>query len=198
MTPVLRDGHLPLSYLEKEMLLNHLIYDGSPAGKMNFVCKIRGDINVEALANAFQQATVDIEVFRTRYHVVEGRVVRSQRVPTLEIPRVVQTSNLSSFVHNRVTKPFDLSTEPLGRCLNSHRYTQASHISGGYLARVGVIMLAELNELSLTYIDWAQWAENAQPDSRALFFWSSYLSKQLVQTQAGICLGSLVMISGLL
>lgn len=112
-TPLLpRNGSLPLSYLEKEMLLNHLISTGSPAGNMNYVCKIRGKVDIESLASAFQRVTTDIELFRSRYHLIEGILSRSLVEGASEVPRVVQTGNLGSFVHGRVTKQFDLAIEP--------------------------------------------------------------------------------------
>ncbi|KAH2849741.1 nrps5 single domain, non-ribosomal peptide synthase-like protein [Aspergillus fumigatus] len=199
MTPVARNGQLPLSYLEKEMLLNHLISGGSPAGNMNFVCKIRGDINAETLADAFQRVTADVEVFRTRYSVIEGTLFRQQAPGSVKVPRVVQTGNLSSFVHGRITKSFDLSTEPpvdvsiiIGTPMQAMLVVVMSHVVGDaatmatYLNRVSrTYDLLRSNSQTtntstvpdnLTYIDWAHWASTLQPNPRALTFWSSYLS----------------------
>ncbi|PKX88542.1 nonribosomal peptide synthetase hasD [Aspergillus novofumigatus IBT 16806] len=199
MSPVARNDQLPLSYLEKEMLLNHLISGGSPAGNMNFVCKIRGDINAETLADAFQRVTADIEVFRTRYSVIDGMLFRQQAPGSVKVPRVVQTGNLSSFVHGRITKSFDLSTEPpvdvsiiIGTPMQAMLVVVMSHVVGDaatmatYLNRVSkTYELLRSNAQptnsitvsdNLTYIDWAHWASTLQPNPRALTFWSSYLS----------------------
>jgi non-ribosomal peptide synthetase component F len=199
MSPVARNDQLPLSYLEKEMLLNHLISGGSPAGNMNFVCKIRGDINAETLADAFQRVTADIEVFRTRYSVLDGTLFRQQAPGSVKVPRVVQTGNLSSFVHGRITKSFDLSTEPpvdvsiiIGTPMQAMLVVVMSHVVGDaatmatYLNRVSkTYELLRSNAHptnsttvpdNLTYIDWAHWASTLQPNPRALTFWSSYLS----------------------
>jgi hypothetical protein len=200
MTPVPRDDQLPLSYLEKEMLLNHLISGGSPAGNMNFVCKIRGDINAETLADAFQRVTADIEVFRSRYSVIDGTLFRQQAPAAVKVPRVVQTGNLSSFVHGRITKPFDLSTEPpvdvsiiIGTPMQAMLVVVMSHVVGDaatmatYLNRVSKTYEHLRSNVqptnpttvpdNLTYIDWVHWASTLHPNPRALAFWSSYLSK---------------------
>ncbi|GFF96675.1 nonribosomal peptide synthetase 5 [Aspergillus udagawae] len=200
MSPVPRDDQLPLSYLEKEMLLNHLISGGSPAGNMSFVCKIRGDINAETLADAFQRVTADIEVFRSRYSVIDGTLFRQQAPAAVKVPRVVQTGNLSSFVHGRITKPFDLSTEPpvdvsiiIGTPMQAMLVVVMSHVVGDaatmatYLNRVSKTyehLRSNAQPTSpttvtdnLTYIDWVHWASTLHPNSRALTFWSSYLSK---------------------
>ncbi|GES66007.1 nonribosomal peptide synthetase 5 [Aspergillus terreus] len=200
MVPVERDGKLPLSYLEKEMLLNHLISGGSPAGNMSFVCKIRGDIDVECLAEAFQKVTANIEVFRTRYSVIDGTLFRRQAPATVGVPRVVQTGNLASFVHGRVTKSFDLSTESpvdasiiIGTPMQvtlvvvmSHAVADATTMTV-YLNRVSrAYELLRSNSQAtapttvrdpLSYIDWAQWTALLPPNPRALAFWSSYLSE---------------------
>jgi hypothetical protein len=199
MSPVARNDQLPLSYLEKEMLLNHLISGGSPAGNMNFVCKIRGDINAETLADAFQRVTADIEVFRTRYSVIDGTLFRQQAPGSVKVPRVVQTGNLSSFVHGRITKSFDLSTEPpvdvsiiIGTPMQAMLVVVMSHVVGDaatmatYLNRVSKtyeVLRSNAQPTNsstvpdnLTYIDWAHWASTLQPNPRALAFWSSYLS----------------------
>ncbi|KAL5365582.1 hypothetical protein BJX96DRAFT_181793 [Aspergillus floccosus] len=199
MVPVGRDGELPLSYLEKEMLLNHLISGGSPAGNMSFVCKIRGDINAETLADAFQKVTANIEVFRTRYSVTDGALCRRQAPATVRVPRVVQTGNLSSFVHGRITKSFDLSTESpvdvsiiIGTPMQAMLVVVMSHVVGdattmavylNQVSRAYELLRSNAQATNLTnppdhlaYIDWAQWASAIQPSSRALTFWSSYLS----------------------
>ncbi|KAF4416424.1 nonribosomal peptide synthase 2 [Fusarium acutatum] len=198
-SPVPRDGPLPLSYLEKEMLLNHLISGGSPAGNMNFVCSVRGNINAGVLADAFQRVTADIEVFRTRYSVVDGTLFRQQAPATVHIPCVVQTGNLNSFVHQKITRSFDLSTEPpldvsiiIGNPMQIMLVVVMSHVVGDavtmatYLNRVSQtyhlltsnVSKAKLTTTpdALTYIDWAQWASALEHNPRALAFWSSYLS----------------------
>ncbi|KAL9565123.1 hypothetical protein ACKAV7_010768 [Fusarium commune] len=198
-SPVPRDGPLPLSYLEKEMLLNHLISGGSPAGNMNFVCSIRGNINAGVLADAFQRVTADIEVFRTRYSVVDGTLFRQQAPATVHIPCVVQTGNLNSFVHQKITRSFDLSTEPpldvsiiIGNPVQTMLVVVMSHVVGDavtmatYLNRVSQtyhlltsnVLKANLTPTpdALAYIDWAQWASALEHNHRALAFWSSYLS----------------------
>ncbi|PLB48990.1 nonribosomal peptide synthase GliP2 [Aspergillus steynii IBT 23096] len=201
--PVPRDGTLPLSYLEKEMLLNHLISAGSPAGNMNYVCKIRGEINIENLASAFQRVTAETEVFRSRYHLVDGILSRSLVTGTPEVPRVVQTGNLSSFVHGRVTKPFDLALEPpvdvsivigipgqtMLVVVMSHvvgdattMATYLNHVSETYEVLTSSVQAGAGTILPMkrtperTYIDWAHWSDTIQPSPRALSFWSSYLS----------------------
>ncbi|KAK1140023.1 nrps5 single domain, non-ribosomal peptide synthase-like protein [Aspergillus melleus] len=147
-----RDSGLPLSYLEKEMLLNHLVSGGSPAGSMNYVCKIQGDINIETLASAFQMVTADTEVFRSRYQVLQGNFSRSLVAGTPEVPRVVQTGNLGSFVHGRVTKPFDLSMEPpvdvsiiIGTPMQAMLVVVMSHVVGD-----ATTMATYLNQVSET------------------------------------------------
>ncbi|EWZ34065.1 nonribosomal peptide synthase GliP2 [Fusarium oxysporum Fo47] len=198
-SPVPRDGPLPLSYLEKEMLLNHLISGGSPAGNMNFVCSIRGNIDAGVLADAFQRVTADIEVFRTRYSVVAGTLFRQQAPATAHIPCVVQTGNLNSFVHQKITRSFDLSIEPpldvsiiIGDPVQIMLVVVMSHVVGDaatmatYLNRVSQtynlltsnVSKAKLTTTpdALTYIDWAQWASALEHNPRTLAFWSSYLS----------------------
>ncbi|KAH8434093.1 nonribosomal peptide synthetase hasD [Aspergillus melleus] len=198
-----RDSELPLSYLEKEMLLNHLISGGSPAGNMNYVCKIQGGINIETLASAFQIVTADTEVFRSRYQVLQGKFSRSLLVGTPEVPRIVQTGNLGSFVHGRVTKPFDLAMEPpvdvsivIGTPMQAMVVVVMSHVVGDattmatYLNQVSEtydflaaspqagagIVLPRRPTPEKTYIDWAHWSQTVQPIPRVLSFWSSYLS----------------------
>ncbi|KAI9042724.1 nonribosomal peptide synthetase hasD [Aspergillus affinis] len=198
-----RDSDLPLSYLEKEMFLNHLISGGSPAGNMNYFCKIQGEINIETLASAFQMVTADTEVFRSRYQVLQGTFSRSLVTSIPEVPRVVQTGNLGSFVHGRVTKPFDLAIEPpvdvsivIGRPMQAMLVVVMSHVVGDattmatYLNQVSETydflaatpqtgsgtILPRRSTTEKTYIDWAHWSQAIQPIPRTLSFWSSYLS----------------------
>ncbi|KDB28222.1 hypothetical protein H109_00005 [Trichophyton interdigitale MR816] len=63
MSPVARENQLPLSPLEQELFLNHLISDGSPAGNMIVACKILGQIDPVSLARAFQQTAMNEEIF---------------------------------------------------------------------------------------------------------------------------------------
>ncbi|KAF5657665.1 nonribosomal peptide synthase 2 [Fusarium heterosporum] len=198
-SPVPRDGLLPLSYLETEMLLNHLISAGSPAGNMNFVCSVRGNINAGVLAEAFQSVTANIEVFRTRYSVVDGILCRQQAPATVHIPCVVQTGNLNSFIHQKITRSFELSTEPpldvsiiIGDPVQIILVVIMSHVVGDavtmatYLNRVCQtyhLLTSNVSKVkltttpdALTYIDWAQWASAVEHNPRALAFWSSYLS----------------------
>ncbi|KAF5975840.1 non-ribosomal peptide synthetase [Fusarium coicis] len=181
-SPVPRDGPLPISFLEKEMFLNHLISGGSPAGNMNFVFSVRGNLNAGVLADAFQRVTVDIEA-----------------PPTVHIPCVVQTGNLNSFVHQKITRFFNLSTEPpldvsiiIGNPVQIMLVIVMSHVVGDavtmstYLNRVSqtyhlltsTVSKAKMTTTpdALTYIDWAQWAAALEHDPGALAFCSSYLS----------------------
>ncbi|GKU07554.1 non-ribosomal peptide synthetase [Fusarium langsethiae] len=199
ISPVPRDGPLPLSYLEKEMFLNHLISRGSPAGNMNFACQIRGNINAGVLADAFQRVTADIEVFRTRYSVVDGTLVRQQAPANVHIPSVVQTGNLSSYVHQKITRSFDLSTEPpldvsinIGNPMQIMLVVVMSHVvcdavtMATYLNRVSQtyrlltakVLKPNLSTIpdALAYIDWAQWSSALEHNPHTLSFWSSYLS----------------------
>ncbi|RMJ26839.1 non-ribosomal peptide synthase [Aspergillus sp. HF37] len=202
MAPVRRGEQLPVSYLEKEMLINHVVSGKSPAGNMNFVCKIQGDINIEALAIAIRRVTAGTEVFQSRYHVSARTISRTLAQEAPEIPRLVRTGNPSSFASEFVTKPFELDAEPpvgvsiitgaadhqpmvvvvmshvvgdattMATFLNQVSKTYARQISS---LKHDATIYSETASNRLSYIDWAQWIETSQPSSTNLSFWSSYL-----------------------
>ncbi|KAK2616886.1 nrps5 single domain, non-ribosomal peptide synthase-like protein [Conoideocrella luteorostrata] len=204
MSPVVRNCHLPVSYLEREMILNHFLSGASQAGNMNFVCKIQGQVHAENLAEAFQLVTANIEVFRTRISVVDGIIHRhlAPAAPAAaEIVRKVQTGDLDSFIHGRVTKSFDLRTEPpvdvsivIGSPSKITLVVVMSHVvSDAATMAMYLRLVFEAYELlrsnidmktavatsptKLTYIDWAHWASKPQLNQHILEFWASYLSK---------------------
>ncbi|KAL4908836.1 Nonribosomal peptide synthetase 5 [Aspergillus multicolor] len=114
MSKLAHDDQLPVSYLESEMLLNHLLSAGSPAGNMHFVCKIRGDFDIGILSTAVQEAISAIKVFQSRYSVSEGIIVRQQVSSPFKGPSVVHVSNenLHRFVRSLINKSFDMTSEP--------------------------------------------------------------------------------------
>ncbi|KAH8702193.1 gramicidin S synthetase 1 [Talaromyces proteolyticus] len=199
--PIERTVSLPLSYLEKEMLLNHLISSGSPAGNMTFVGKVRGNINIQAMADSFQYVTAETEVFRSKYLVVNGELHRSQ-MRRLQVPHVVQTGNIDAFIQGKLNKCFDLTEDPpVDVSIIIESSTQAtvvvvmSHVVGdaitmaNYLKKVSTSydmlqspkngmhsQVQVANSEKLTYLDWAAWAETTELDAGLANFWKSYLS----------------------
>ncbi|KAM5480395.1 nrps5 single domain, non-ribosomal peptide synthase-like protein [Microsporum canis] len=199
MTPVARDAKLPLSFLEEEMFVNHLISGCSPAGNMSFVCKISGVVDYRALANAFQQVAADEEIFRARYHLVDGVMARYLAEGEVNLTQVVEAVDYNHVIHKTVTKSFDLSAEPplevviiTGTPMQAILVIVMSHVIGDattmatYLERASTAYeLLRFSNTSaksvpktdkLTYIDWVRWTESSQASPQSQKFWPTYLS----------------------
>ncbi|EFQ96917.1 gramicidin S synthetase 1 [Nannizzia gypsea CBS 118893] len=199
MSPIARENQLPLSPLEQELFLNHLISDGSPAGNMTFACKIIGDVDPVRLATTFQQVAMDEEIFQARYHVADGFMTRHLIKSRCNFSRVAKTSDPRSLIHKTVRKSFNLSTEPpleiavipctprqvMLVIVMSHVVGDATTLAT-YLEQVSerYSQLESLNKpemlpaspRKLTYIDWAGWPRTPHISPQSRGFWPDYLS----------------------
>ncbi|EFE33111.1 nonribosomal peptide synthase GliP [Trichophyton benhamiae CBS 112371] len=199
-SPLVRENQLPLSPLEQELFLNHLISDGSTAGNMIFACKILGQIDPVSLARAFQQTAMNEEIFQARYHVADGFMMRHLVKDRSNIVRVTNTHDPMSLIHKTARKSFDLSTGPplevvIIPCttVKAILLIVMSHVVGDattmatYLEqasdRYKQLQTPNASDIhfrtpkELTYIDWAGWVKIPQLSLQSQNFWTKYLSK---------------------
>ncbi|EZF28084.1 hypothetical protein H100_00007 [Trichophyton rubrum MR850] len=198
-SPIVRETKLPLSPLEQELFLNHLISDGSTAGNMIFACKILGQIDPISLARAFQQTAMNEEIFQTRYHVTDGFMMRNLVKDGSNIVRVANTHDPISLIHKTARKSFDLSKEPpleviIIPCttMQARLLVVMSHVVGDattmatYLEQVSdrykqlqnpnAPDIHSRTPQELTYVDWAGWVKTQQLSLQSQNFWTKYLS----------------------
>jgi acyl carrier protein len=184
--PVSRQGHLPLSFAQQRLWFldqlepDNFLYNVPRAFRMS------GDLNVEALRQAFEAIVARHEVLRTTFAMVDGNPVQVI-APSLSVPLpIVELSQLAEgereakarqLVIEEAQRPFDLQRGPLLRT-SLLRLSEEEHVllltthhivSDGWSAGILFRELRalyegfstdkplSLPELSIQYVDYAVW-----------------------------------------
>lgn len=111
-----RAERLPASYLEQEMVLNHILSDESPIWNIVYSCDAYGPLDTQRLALAYQLTLEKHEVLRSRFHIESdgtvSRSIRPAREWTLESRKCTQ-NEVAEFVSKTIQRPMDPFQEQL-------------------------------------------------------------------------------------
>lgn len=203
MQRVSRSEKTAVSEQEQEMILNHMLGEGSPVWNIVYACKAYGTVDLDALHRAFQQTVAKHEVLRSRYHNDDGIIVRSISEPLAPSHVHCSEEDVDDFISRKIQQPLDPFEDAM---IQLHTATVApwktavvfvmSHIvgDGPTLYRVlqetsaaytritsGTLALDnEGQQSSLSYLDWSHWAHadtnNIDPETAA--FWRTNLSRR--------------------
>ncbi|MBW4564790.1 MAG: amino acid adenylation domain-containing protein [Mojavia pulchra JT2-VF2] len=125
ITPVSRDGNLPLSFAQARLWLLEQLNPGS--GIYNMPAKVRlvGELNIEALEETINEIIRRHEVLRTSFTSVDGQPLQvitpdvQIKIPVVdlqELPKAEQEAEIRHFSIKEFQLPFDFSQAPLLRC----------------------------------------------------------------------------------
>ncbi|MCA9689270.1 MAG: amino acid adenylation domain-containing protein, partial [Myxococcales bacterium] len=117
VTPASRDGELELSFAEQRLWFLNQMRPDSPWYNVAGAMRFRGELDVGALGRAFDAVVARHESLRTNYAATGGR---PRRVVRPHAPRALPQVELGdepleAYIARRLTRPFDLSREPLLR-----------------------------------------------------------------------------------
>jgi hypothetical protein len=196
-----RSEHMPLSYLEEELLLNYHVAAGKTAAlNIPFVVRVHGELDVEMLGQAFEDAVGSNETFRSRYQIIDGQAVRkvSLQVPTPKI--VAADSDVSRMIKRQIDQTFDLENDDPIRLvliiedpLRTVIVLTMTHLIGdrttlnNFIGDITIrysrlrnlkepsLEISPRDNLSLAYADWSVWAALQKPEASTKAFWEKYL-----------------------
>lgn len=206
LTPVPRDGELPLSFAQQRLWFLNQWEPSSSLYNSAASLRIDGQLNVPALRRTLQAIVARHESLRTSFVAVDGvplqRIADSLLIPMpavdlSDLPEADRVAKL--LAQQEAQRPFDLATGPLLRItllrLSAKEhvvlYTMHHIISDGWsMSVVGreVAALYEafsegrpspLAELPLQYADYAVWQRNylqGEVLEKQLDFWRNHLS----------------------
>jgi non-ribosomal peptide synthetase component F/NAD(P)-dependent dehydrogenase (short-subunit alcohol dehydrogenase family) len=127
LSPVPREGHLPLSFAQQRLWFLYQLDPASPVYNIPTVVRLRGPLNVAALERSFTALVRRHEALRTTLPAVEGRPVqvigpaRPVELPIAdlrELPRQARQSRALRLVTEEARRPFDITRDLLLRpCL---------------------------------------------------------------------------------
>ncbi|MBN3950378.1 MAG: amino acid adenylation domain-containing protein [Nostoc sp. NMS7] len=122
--PVLRDGHLPLSFAQTRLWLLEQLQPGNSAYNMSAAVRLKGQINIAALEHSFNEIVRRHEALRTTFVVVDGRPVQviaptlTLTLPIIELREVAETEREGEVIRlatEEEQRPFDLERGSLLR-----------------------------------------------------------------------------------
>jgi len=123
LAPVPRNGNLPVSFAQERLWTIEQLQPGSPVHNLGGAFRLKGLLNLEALARSLGEVGRRHEVLRTNVLLVDGQPVQRISDHTLklsvidlqhleEAEREIQAQQL---INEAVQQPFDLAEEPLLR-----------------------------------------------------------------------------------
>lgn len=127
-----RPERLPLSYAQEQPWLEDHLSPGNTANNMFYAFRLRGPLDVPALAWGFEQVVARHEILRTAFKLIDGQpwqvIVPS---PAVSLP-VIDVSarpdgEAERLAQEEAKRPFDLSLPPLVRC-SLLRLTESEHV----------------------------------------------------------------------
>ena len=124
LTRVLRDSEVPLSFAQQRLWFLDQLEPNSPLYNITAAARVRGPLDVSALAQSFREVMRRHEVLRTTFLAVEGRSI--QKIgpdPCLSLPVVdlraltegAQEAEVQRLAAEEAGQPFDLAEGPLLR-----------------------------------------------------------------------------------
>jgi amino acid adenylation domain-containing protein len=192
--PVPRDGPLPLSFAQRRLWFLDQLEPGLPVYNVAIAYRLRGDLDVGALAAALDAVVARHEVLRTGLPAEGGRP--SQRIAPARSLGLVREACRSeadawALAEAEARRPFDLAAGPLfrarllGLAEDDHLLLLTAHhavtdgwsqdvvereLSARYAGRA-----ADLPDLPVQYADYAAW-QRALPLDRELAHWRRRLA----------------------
>ncbi|MDQ7803079.1 non-ribosomal peptide synthase/polyketide synthase [Amycolatopsis sp. A133] len=179
ITPVTRDGELPLSFAQQRLWFLDEFAPGSTDHVTVFGVRLRGDVRPGALARALTTLIARHESLRTTFPAVDGRprqVVGEPwqlALPVTDLAGPTAEDDLRRLLAEDLARPFDLARGPLLRARlvrlapDEHALVLSLHhiITDGWSMGVLVGELAtlygderaELPPLPVQYADFAAW-----------------------------------------
>jgi len=120
LTPVARDGRLPLSWAQQRLWFLDQLEPGSSAYNISWTVRLTGALNMAALQSAFDQLVARHETLRTRFP--ENAGVPYQQIDA-DVSVVIQQEQLPGVADEKLrarlarlaSLPFDLAAGPLLR-----------------------------------------------------------------------------------
>ncbi|HEX2079123.1 MAG TPA: amino acid adenylation domain-containing protein [Longimicrobium sp.] len=196
ITPVPRDGELPLSYAQQRLWYTTLLDPGSPAHNIPFTFRLRGALDVAAWRGALDEVVRRHEVLRSRFPTVDGepRQVIDPPAPVAlretdlrGVPAAEREAALVAELRRGAWLPFDLGHGPLvraglarvgdeeyGAVLAFHHIVFDGWSAGVLLQELAALytsfragLPSPLPALATQYADFAAW-QRARLDGEAL------------------------------
>jgi amino acid adenylation domain-containing protein len=186
VTPVPRDGSLPLSFNQEALWFLDQLEADRATYTIHFALRLGGPLDVPALNRALKEVARRHEVLRTRFPEVDGQPVQviapseGLSLPTIdlsEFPPPDRDAKLRDWVYQEMGRPIDLQNGPLTRLTllrlggEEHVMVVAAHHiiydgwSLGIMARELAVLYgaygagrpSPLPELPIQYADFAVW-----------------------------------------
>ncbi|HVS00541.1 MAG TPA: amino acid adenylation domain-containing protein [Thermoanaerobaculia bacterium] len=198
ITPVPREGDLPLSFSQQRLWFLDQLEPGSPAYNIPLAVRLTGDLSVARLERIFAEVVRRHEALRTTFVSREGRPVQviaatpgATGLETTEL-LVLEVSEQEALrlAREEARRPFDLATGPLLR-LALIRLDERQHLllltlhhivadgwSMGVLLREIAALYGgqELPELPVQYADFAVWQRRWLDLEGQLAYWKRQLA----------------------
>ena len=188
ITPISREGDLPLSFAQQRLWLIHQLESNTSAYNMTKVVRLVGQLNVEALAQSLTEIITRHEVLRAIFPAVDGQPeqaiapARPIDIPITDLQSLSQThreSRLQQLILEEAQRPFDLETGPLIRIqllkenptdhtliVNIHHIVFDGWSTEIFFNELTALYLAYCNSepsplppLKVQYVDFAYWQQ---------------------------------------
>ncbi len=200
--------HAPLSFAQSQMWLIDQMTPGNPAYNLPFGYRLRGQLNVTALEDSFNEIVKRQEGLRTTFGVKDGepaQFIHAGLKINLEVVELQHLSGedrenrLQALASEESVKPFDLSRPPLIRVV-LFKLDEAEHVlivNAHHIVADGMsvgLLLQELDmfyrafthveaprppELAVQYADFALWEQRAIANEAAFASQIEFWQKQL-------------------
>jgi amino acid adenylation domain-containing protein len=186
ITPVPREGELPLSFSQQRMWFFEQLANGTSAFNIALGVRLSGSLNFEALEQTFSEIIRRHEILRTTFRAVNTQPVQIIHPPAkFELPlvdlgsltRQQAESEAARLAQEEILRVFDLTKGPLVRPtllrINDQEHIiicTMHHIVGdGQSFEVVIVEMSQiysafsegqpspLPELTLQYVDYAAW-----------------------------------------
>ncbi len=115
-----RDRDLPLSFNQERLWVKDRLSAKSAAYNIPYALRLRGQLNITALEQSFQEILRRQQALRTRFSTLEDRPVQivaeandnwSLSVEQLPSSSTQKETAIAEFIHEAAQKPFDLTTD---------------------------------------------------------------------------------------
>ncbi|MDJ0732575.1 MAG: amino acid adenylation domain-containing protein [Nostocaceae cyanobacterium] len=184
--PVSRDKNLPLSFAQQRLWFFDQFEPGSPSYNLPRAVRLRGKININALANSLKEIIRRHEIFRTSFGTYNGQPIQiisdyiDFKLPVIDLQNFAQEKReleLYRLIKEEAKTGFDLTKAPLLRGkllqLDAEEYvillTLHHIISDGWSTDILIreiatlyssyctVRLSRLPKLPIQYADFAFW-----------------------------------------
>ncbi|MCC5666144.1 amino acid adenylation domain-containing protein [Nostoc sp. CHAB 5784] len=205
--PIERSPQLPLSFAQQRLWFLAQLEPDSPFYNIPAAVRLKGELNIKALQQTFNEILSRHEALRTNFQTVEGQAIavisetKPLRLPTIDISELSldkQEVEIRQQAAQEAQQPFDISSDYLLR-VKLLRLDAQEHIvlltmhhiaSDGW--SIGVLVqelatlypafcnekLSPLTELPIQYVDFAAW-QRRWLQAEVLSTQISYWRKQL-------------------